>query len=200
MPSREGDPVRPRRRARVASGPPRGFRLVAEFIAPPEEHALLAEIERLDFERVVMRGVEARRQVRHFGWRYTYDGGALAPAPALPSFLEDLQARATAEARFAPDAEIETLVTRYPPGAGIGWHRDAPHFGPTVVGVSLGSVCELRLRLASPERFDVCALTLEPRSLYVFSGTARFRWQHSIPAVAALRYSITFRSVVPRPS
>jgi DNA oxidative demethylase len=188
----------PTRRARVASDPPRGFRQVPEFITPAEECGLLAEIEAIRFEPVVMRGVEARRQVAHFGWRYAYDGGELTPAPALPSCLAGLQTRATAEARFPADAEIEALVTRYPPGAGIGWHRDAPHFGPTVVGISLASPCEMRLRLVWPDRYDVAHVTLEPRSLYVFAGTARFRWQHSIPAVAALRYSVTFRSVESR--
>ncbi len=182
----------------MKSDPPRGFRHVPEFVTPREELQLLAEIEGLRFEAVVLRGVEARRQVAHFGWRYTYDGGELTPAPALPSLLAALQQRATAEARFPAGAEIESLVTRYPPGAGIGWHRDAPHFGPSVVGVSLASACELRLRLPSPDRYDVASVTLAPRSLYVFSGTARFRWQHSIPAVAALRYSVTFRTVESR--
>jgi hypothetical protein len=33
------------------------------------------------------------------------------------------------------DELVEVLLTRYPPGAGIGWHRDAPMFGPEVVHV-----------------------------------------------------------------
>jgi alkylated DNA repair dioxygenase AlkB len=31
--------------------------------------------------------------------------------------------------------------------------------------------------------------------VYVLSGPARSEWQHSIPAVDAVRYSITYRSV-----
>jgi len=38
-----------------------------------------------------------------------------------------------------PTAGVDRRVTRYPPGAAIGWQRDAPMFGPTVVGVSLGA-------------------------------------------------------------
>jgi alkylated DNA repair dioxygenase AlkB len=39
-------------------------------------------------------------------------------------------------------------VQRYPPGATIGWHRDAPAF-ETVIGVSLASACRLRSSAAS---------------------------------------------------
>jgi alkylated DNA repair dioxygenase AlkB len=36
---------------------------------------------------------------------------------------------------------------------------------------------------------------LAPRSAYVLAGSARSAWQHSIPAVPDLRYSITFRTL-----
>lgn len=156
---------------------------------------MLAHIERLDFEPVRMHGVEARRQVVHFGVRYRYDAGALEAADALPEFLLLVAGRACEAARFPPHAPLETLVTRYPPGAGIGWHRDAPPFGPVVAGVSLAASCEMRLRLITETGYEVYATELAPRSLYVFAGTARFRWQHRIPPVGALRYSITFRTV-----
>lgn len=142
-----------------------------------------------------MRGVETRRQVVHFGVRYRYDAGGLEPAPPLPSFLVEVARRVAAIARFPAQAPLETLVTRYPPGAGIGWHRDAPPFGPVVVGVSLGASCEMRLRLQGETGYEAYAVRLAPRSLYLFAGTARFCWQHRIPPVAALRHSITFRTV-----
>jgi hypothetical protein len=43
--------------------------------------------------------------------------------------------------------------------------------------------------------YGVFALTLDPGSAYVLSGAARTTWQHSIPAVPALRYSVTFRTL-----
>jgi alkylated DNA repair dioxygenase AlkB len=36
-------------------------------------------------------------------------------------------------------------------------------------------------------------MTAEPRSVYLLRGPSRTEWQHSIPGVEALRYSITFR-------
>ena len=63
-----------------------------------------------------------------------------------------------------------------------------------VVGVSLGAACPLRLRRRVGAAFERATLTLEPRSAYLLSGAARTEWEHSIPPVAAHRYSITFRS------
>jgi hypothetical protein len=41
----------------------------------------------------------------------------------------------------------------------------------------------------------IVSLTLEPRSAYLMRGAARWKYQHSIPASQALRYSITFRTL-----
>ena len=38
-------------------------------------------------------------------------------------------------------------------------------------------------------------LNAAPRSLYMMSGESRHVWEHSIPAVEAPRYSITFRTL-----
>lgn len=190
-------PARPqRRRSRAIEQAPRGFRYTPDFIDASEEEALLAQIERLTFAPFHMRGVDAKREIVHFGARYGFDQGTLDVAPPMPEFLAGLAARINAAFPFADTIEkIAALVTRYPPGAAIGWHRDAPPFGPTVIGLSLLSACELRLRLETETGYDVYCQQLAPRSLYIISGDTRFRWQHAIPPVARLRYSITFRTV-----
>ena len=185
-----------RRRSRAIVQAPSGFWYVPDFIDTAGEAALIAHIERLPFAPFRMRGVDAKREVIHFGARYGFDEGALAAAPPLPPFLADLAARVNAAFPLAATTEdIAALVTRYPPGAAIGWHRDAPPFGPTVIGLSLLSACEFRLRLETETGYDVYRQALAPRSLYVISGHARFRWQHAIPPVGGERYSITFRTV-----
>jgi alkylated DNA repair dioxygenase AlkB len=108
--------------------------------------------------------------------------------------LEDRE-QAAALAGLAPNTLEQVLVARYPPGAGIGWHRDAPMFGPVVVGVSLGAGCVLRFRRGDGPARMLRRHVLARRSAYVLSGPARAIWQHSIPPVAALRYSVTFRTV-----
>lgn len=191
----EKRPARARRKSRAVEKPPRGLRYVPEFISAAAEAALLSDIERLPFEPVRMHGIEARREVVHFGVRYRFDGGVLAPAPPIPPFLRPLEQRAAVQARFPAGAVTEALVTRYPPGAGIGWHRDAPPFGAVVVGVSLHAPCVMRFRRETPTSYDVYQQELAARSLYFFSGPARYRWQHMIPRVDLLRYSVTFRTL-----
>ena len=167
-----------------------------EFVTEEEERSLVAGFDAGAFEEVRMRGQTARRTVRHFGHRYDYEGWRVVPADPLPDSVAWLRDRAAALAGVEATEFTETLVTRYPPGAGIGWHRDAPLFGPKVVGVSLLAPCRMRFQRRTADVRRVHELALAPRSVYVLAGAARWSWQHSIPAVAELRYSVTFRTVV----
>ena len=142
-----------------------------------------------------MRGQVARRRVHQLGYRYGFESFALEPADPVPESLDWLRERAGELAGIAADALDEVLVIHYPPGAGIGWHRDAPSFGPTVIGVSLGASCRLRFQRGAGADRVVHAVELAPRSAYVLGGAARSAWQHQIPPTKAERWSITFRSV-----
>jgi alkylated DNA repair dioxygenase AlkB len=176
---------------------PEGFLHRPDFMSAAEERALLGTIATLEFHQVQMRGVVARRRVIQYGWKYKFDRTRLTPGPEIPGFLRPLRDRAAELATVAPDALSEALVTEYQPGAPIGWHRDAPGFG-IVVGVSLLAACRFRFRRGAGRDAERVPLTLEPRSAYVLAGAARSEWEHSIPEVDALRYSITFRTVKPR--
>jgi alkylated DNA repair protein (DNA oxidative demethylase) len=141
-----------------------------------------------------MRGQTARRTVRHYGYDYAYESARVAPGEPLPDELIWLRDRAAGLAGVEPSELAQTLISRYPPGAPIGWHRDAAQFGPTLVGVSLGAVSRLRLRSEDGE--ERRSFELEPRSAYVLGGPSRSEWQHSIPPVKGLRYSVTFRTLL----
>jgi alkylated DNA repair dioxygenase AlkB len=100
----------------------------------------------------------------------------------------------------APSDVLEqVLLTEYAPGAGIGWHRDRPEFGE-VAGVSLVAPCVFRLRRKQGARWERVSFKVEPRSGYVLKGDVRTAWEHSIPAVDSLRYSVTFRTLKRRPA
>jgi alkylated DNA repair dioxygenase AlkB len=175
--------------------PPAGLVYETGIVSEAEEEHLLQRLAELPYREVVMRGVAARRIVVHFGWDYGYESWALAPAPPVPAFLERLRARAAALAGLAPEVLAQILVARYPAGAGIGWHRDAPLFGPVVVGVSLGAEAVMRFRHGRAGAWSRFRLVLAPRSAYVLGGAARAAWQHSLRPTPALRYSITFRTL-----
>jgi alkylated DNA repair protein (DNA oxidative demethylase) len=173
---------------------PEGFAYHPAVIDEAAERVLLTHVRALEFGDVVMRGVTARRRVVQFGWRYSFDARALTEGPAVPDYLRQLQGIAGALADVEPGDLSEVLVTEYPAGATIGWHRDAPPFG-IVVGVSLLSACRFRFRRTANDRVERADLELAPRSAFVLRGAARTEWQHSIPPTTALRYSITFRTL-----
>jgi len=127
-----------------------------------------------------------------FGWRYDFGGGGLKPADPLPPFLLPLRTLAASFAGLPAGEFAQALVTEYGPGAAIGWHRDRSVFAE-VIGVSLLSDCTFRLRRAEGTGWERAALTVARRSAYLLAGAARSEWEHSIPAVETLRYSVTFR-------
>ncbi len=174
---------------------PEGFRYRAEIIGPDEEAALAARLVGLPFREFEFHGHTGRRRVVSFGWHYDFSARHLREADALPEYLLPLRAAAAAFAGIEPGEFPHALVTEYGPGAGIGWHRDKGVFG-RVVGVSLLAPCVLRFRRAAGARkWERASLTAEPRSAYLLSGPARSEWEHSIPPVDALRYSVTFRTL-----
>ena len=176
------------------AAPPPGFLYYPEILAAEEDLGLVAGVRAVEFSPVEMRGQVARRRTAHFGWVYGYESWQITPGPPLPSFLLPLRERVGALAGVEAAALAEVLITEYPAGAAIGWHRDAPQFG-IVIGVSLLSTCRMRFQRGRGAERQTRVITLEPRSAYVLTGEARQQWQHSIPAMRALRYSITFRTL-----
>ncbi|OLB98683.1 MAG: alpha-ketoglutarate-dependent dioxygenase AlkB [Candidatus Rokubacteria bacterium 13_1_40CM_68_15] len=174
---------------------PAGFDYRPEFLTTAEEWALAEDIRRLEFGEVRMHGVAARRRTAHFGWRYGYESWKIDPGPPLPEFLSPLRDRAAALVALDSEEFAEALVTEYPAGAGIGWHRDALQFGPVVVGVSLLGACRFRFQRGQGTARETYALSVEPRSAYVLGGAARSAWQHAISPTKTLRYSVTFRTL-----
>jgi alkylated DNA repair dioxygenase AlkB len=104
--------------------------------------------------------------------------------------------------KVEPASFVEALVTEYPAGAPIGWHRDAPQFGDVIAGMSLESSARMKFRrYVSPSekpparRETTHEVELEPRSAYLITDIARREFEHSIPPVPSRRYSVTFRTL-----
>lgn len=172
---------------------PAGFLYLENFLTEQEENELLANIDTLDFQSFEYRGFTAKRRVIAYGWTYDFNANVLSSAPAIPEFLFPVRARAAEVAGVAAEELEEALLTEYSPGSPINWHRDLPMF-EKVIGISLLSSCTMKLKSFKKDAKAV-SITLHPRSLYVMEGTARWHYQHSIPAVKDLRYSITFRTL-----
>ena len=180
---------------RSSATPPVGLRYEPDFLTREEERGLLECFRDLDFHEFQFQGYLAKRRVVYFGWQYRYDSRELHPAGEIPDFLLPVRERAAAFASLAPEELPHAMVSEYRPGTPIGWHRDKTVFGD-VVGVSLLSPCVFRLRRRTAAgAWERWSFDAEPRSAYLLRGPARGEWEHSIPEVPQLRYSITFRSL-----
>jgi alkylated DNA repair dioxygenase AlkB len=173
---------------------PLGLRYASDAISPAQEGDLVAAMADLPFREFEFQGFLGKRRVVSFGWRYDFNGGGMKEAEPIPAFLSDAR---EATARFAglhAEHLQHVLLTEYQPGATIGWHRDRPNFDD-VMGISLLAPCPFRLRRKRGGGWERYTFMADPRSVYLLRGPARTEWEHSIPALDALRYSITFRSL-----
>ncbi|HET8635378.1 MAG TPA: alpha-ketoglutarate-dependent dioxygenase AlkB [Acidobacteriaceae bacterium] len=177
----------------MKAGPP-GFIYRENFVTEEEERTLAASLGGLDLKPFEFHGYLGNRRVASFGLEYDYERRSVEPASAMPPFMDDLLARVAEFAGCEREAFRQVGVNEYRPGAAIGWHKDKPQFG-IVVGVSLLAPATMRLRRAESGRWTRISHIVLPRSVYVLSGEARSQWEHSIPPVSDLRYSITFRTL-----
>jgi alkylated DNA repair dioxygenase AlkB len=174
---------------------PHGMLYCPEVITPEDELGLLTRIADLPFKEFQFHGFEGKRRIVSFGWRYDFSEHKALPAHPIPDFLLETHRKVQEASGFTLPDVAQVLVTEYAPGAPIGWHKDRPFFGD-VMGLSLASACNFRLRKPLDGRkWQRVSLRLEARSAYFLQGAARREWEHSIPPVESMRYSITFRNL-----
>jgi alkylated DNA repair dioxygenase AlkB len=173
---------------------PEGLTYRPDLLTAEEEAEAIQRIASLPFAPFQFHGFEGKRRTVSFGWQYRFDGSGLHEAEPMPDWLLPLRNKGAAFAGFPADALAHALIIEYAEGAGIGWHRDRPDFGE-VIGISLNTEAPLRFRLREGSRWRRLTLNAAPRSAYHLAGPARSEWEHSILAVPALRYSITFRTL-----
>jgi alkylated DNA repair dioxygenase AlkB len=171
-----------------------GLRSWDEVISLEEEAALIAQIDASDLTPFRFQGWLGKRLTSSFGWTYNFDRGRMETGLPMPDWLAPLSKVAAKATDIPSDRFMQALVTRYDPGAGIGWHRDRPVFGQ-VVGFSLGNPAILRFRRRTARGFDRHAHHVAPRSLYLLEGEARHDWEHSIAPMECPRWSITLRTL-----
>jgi alkylated DNA repair dioxygenase AlkB len=172
---------------------PEGFSYRTEFLSIREEADLLIQLRELDFRPFDFHGYVAKRRIVEYGLEYNFSSRRAHTTQPIPGFLNFYKTRVAEWANLRTDEIVEAVVTEYSAGAPIGWHRDVPQF-ESVVGISLKSSCRMRFKPFNAEG-KIVSVILQPRSVYLIAGAARWKYQHSISAVMQLRYSITFRTL-----
>jgi alkylated DNA repair dioxygenase AlkB len=122
----------------------------------------------------------------------------------LPDWLQTYAVRLQQAGLFSeiPD---QVIINEYQPGQGISPHIDCvPCFTDTIASLSLGSPCVMDF--SHIKTGEESSLLLEPRSLLMLTGDARYLWQHAIAGRKRDRYngqiihrtrrlSLTFRTI-----
>ena len=169
--------------------------LVPDAIDAAAERAIAAAIDAAPLAPFQFGPWQGKRLTANYGSAYDYQRARPTPAPPLPGWLADLAARLAPLVGREPSAFVQALLTRYDPGAGIGWHRDRPQYGE-ILGLSLTAPATMRFRRRLPEGgFARAEALLPPRAAYLLSGEARSEWEHSIAPMAATRRSLTLRTM-----
>ena len=184
----------------VAAKVPDGFIYRQNFISEAEEQALIREIQSVHLTAFKYYQFTGKRHIASFGWQYEFGKSEITTAPDMPAFLLPIRTRAGKHFEIDPNSFSQTSIIEYSTGSPIGWHRDIRQFG-IVVGISLGAACRMRfrkyhrIRAKNSKRDEILSIELQPRSIYLMSGASRELWQHSIPPVKDLRYSIMMRTL-----
>ena len=171
-----------------------GLRQVDDIVTPDEEQRLSEMINKVELSPFRFHGWLGKRLTASFGWRYDFDDARLQSADPIPDWLLPIREKSALMVGLKPYDFAQSLLVRYDPGAGIGWHRDRPVF-EHVIGISLGASTTMRFRRRRAGGFDRASVPLAPRSLYHLTDDVRWKWEHSIQPMDVTRWSITFRSL-----
>jgi alkylated DNA repair dioxygenase AlkB len=178
-----------------------GLTYSADFIDATTEAALTQTIDTQPWI------TEMKRRVQHYGWRYDYKARSVTSdlrIGALPDWLQSYAVRLQ-QAGYFPEMPDQVIINEYLPGQGISAHIDCvPCFAETIASLSLESSCVMDF--THSKKGEKSSLLLEPCSLLVLTGDARYVWQHAIAGRRMDRYngqiierkrriSLTFRKV-----
>lgn len=179
-----------------------GLKYVPEYIDAATEAALIQTIDKQPWLS------DLKRRVQHYGYKYDYKARSITQDLRLgpiPDWLDGLCDRLHADSIFSTRPD-QVIINEYQPGQGITPHIDCiPCFGDTIASISIGSPCVMEFTHSGSNKKAI--QLLEPRSLIVLEGDARYKWQHSIPQRKAdswngqkftrgRRISLTFRTVI----
>ena len=148
-----------------------------DALTEEQEHALLLSIDGPEGEWAPVTDSTRSRRVQHYGYRYDYKRRAVAePTVAIPAEWFGLFGGVD-EAKGQEWNQV--IVNEYLPGQGISAHVDSLAYGEVIRCYTLGSGATMRFTHSSGV---VKELYVEPRSVYIMTGEARYQWKHEMVA------------------
>ncbi len=180
-----------------------GLEYYPDFITEEEEKSLITKIDMSEWNLAL------KRRTQHYGYLYDYKARKISPDSylgQLPEWLLEYGSRLydLGIMKSAPD---QTIINDYQVGQGIASHTDCePCFTDEIASLTLISGVTMRL-FEINDKNNFIDIFLEPRSLLVISGDARYKWKHGIAARKTdivdgikiprkRRVSLTYRKVI----
>jgi alkylated DNA repair dioxygenase AlkB len=179
-----------------------GLLYISQYISQPHHDMLIKTIDEQPW-----RGDLARR-TQHYGYVYDYRAKSVDTSMRLgelPTWLNRIAQHLHYDG-LVPALPDQAIINEYLPGQGIASHTDsAPSFGEVIISLSLAAPVVMEYKKDD----QIVPILLEPQSLVVMRGAARYEWTHGIPKrkqdivngqtlIRERRLSITFRNVILR--
>lgn len=183
-----------------------GLYYIPNYLTEEEHYNILQFFKNSD-EWKHINNYKNSRRVIHYGYNYAYNRSGIKKIGKIPKFFIDLvnTERINNAIGFnLINSDMEQLIiNEYKPGQGIANHIDnTKFFGPIILCLSVGSEIEIEFSNGNIKK-NLC---IEPKSLYIMTKDARYKWKHGIAkkiynynkdklVKRSIRYSLTFRTI-----
>ena len=159
---------------------------------------------------------DLKRRVQHYGFKYDYRARKVTESARigkLPEWLNRFGSKLKKDG-YVSKIPDQVIVNEYLSGQGISPHIDCePCFEDTIISLSLGSPCMMHFTAkdydmrSKQQKEKAFHLWLQPRSILILKGEARYKWLHCIrprhsdiidknKVKRRTRVSLTFRNVI----
>jgi alkylated DNA repair dioxygenase AlkB len=179
-----------------------GLKYIENFISVEEEQLL---IEKIDTQNWML---DLKRRVQHYGYKYDYKARKVDYSMylgKLPIWINTIADKLIHSA-YINELPNQAIINEYEQGQGITPHIDCKTcFSDTIISLSLSSACIMDFYSITSDIKQ--SLLLQPRSLVILQGDARYQWKHGISArksdqwqnqklLRKRRVSLTFRKAI----
>lgn len=169
-----------------------GFSYSANYLNDNQVSQITQAIKEVTFRPI---NTPDSRQIACFGFNYDYQKRYLLPLPDSP-IPKALEPEHFGLEEFGFN---QLIINRYQGGQKINPHIDHASvfknkgFEEYIACLSIG--CETKLAFTKGSQRQ--SFVLQPNSLYVLRGEARYQWKHETTRVpkGQVRYSLTYRQV-----
>lgn len=171
-----------------------GLYYVPNYLSTEEQELLTQELLKSTWN------MSLSRRTLHYGYNYSYSNKGLTKIADIPELYKNLISKDrinnAIKIDLLKDENFDQLIiNEYVSNQGIAKHIDKVNiFGPIIICISLGCSTNITFRKDN----NTFVQFVEPNSLYIMSGDARYTYTHEIKKQVqkGIRYSLTFRTVI----